>query len=430
MCLLVAVDRSDNASVRRFGPFGEVPFTVYWAGGLLSNIGTWLQAVVGSVFVYDRTGSALAVGILNFAAFLPILIFSVWGGMLSDRFDRRHIAVVTHVISLVVGTGLAAASFLGLASEVHVIVTAFLLQTSWAIAKPSVISMIPALVPRAMLREAVGLNTLQFMVAQLVGPVLATILLGTSGYTLAFAINAATFVGPILSMVYLYARGLAGRAPERRATAAPRVGLLEYIRSEPWIASVLVGVVSTSAVIEFIRTTSPALVSLRLGQPSNDTGLIVAAQSVGMVTGILASVPLGRRGFARTMAPVGLVFQLIGLLVASGATSMALAAPAVALIGCGFSFCFPVLTSTLQTEVPDAVRGRLMSIHQMAHLGNRPFAALAAGAITATYGVPAALLAGMILAPIGLVAVRTAWRQLDRRADATQTLAAEEGVAG
>ncbi len=410
----------------RLGPFGHTPFTIYWAGGLVSNVGTWLQAVVGSVFVYDRTGSALAVGILNFATFLPVLIFSVWGGVLSDRFDRRHITVVTHVLSLVVGTGLAVLTFTGTVTEVHVVVTAFLLQTSWAIAKPSVISLLPALVPRAALAEAVGLNTLQFMVAQLVGPVLATVLLGTAGYALAFSINAATFLGPILSMAYLYSRGLGGRAQRTAhaaATEAP-LGIVAYVRSQPWIASVLLGVVSTSAVIEVIRTTSPVLVSTRLGLPSSDTGLIVAASSVGMMIGIAASVPLGRRGFAHTMASVGLVFQLVGLFLVSAATQMAVAAPAVALIGCGFSLCFPVLTSTLQTEVPDAVRGRLMSIHQMAHLGSRPFAALAAGAITAGAGVPAACLAGMILAPIGLVAVRAAWRGLDRRVDPI-TVAAE-----
>ena len=130
----------------RLGPFGHMPFAVYWTGGLLSNIGTWLQAVVGSVFVYDRTGSALAVGVLNFATFLPVLIFSVWGGVLSDRFDRRHITVVTHAASLAVGTVLAVLSFTGNVTEVHVVVTAFLLQTSWAIAKPSVISLLPALV--------------------------------------------------------------------------------------------------------------------------------------------------------------------------------------------------------------------------------------------------------------------------------------------
>lgn len=403
----------------RLGAFGHTPFSVYWAGGLLSNIGTWLQAVVGSVFVYDRTGSALAVGILNFATFLPILIFSVWGGVLSDRFDRRHITVVTHVLSLVIGSGLAVLSFTGNVTEIHVIVTAFLLQTSWAIAKPSVISLLPALVPRALLAEAVGLNTLQFMVAQLVGPLLATVLLGTAGYGLAFSINAATFLGPILSMAYLYWRGLGGHAqrPARTAASAPPLGLVAYVRSQPWIVSVLLGVVATAAVVEVIRTTAPVLVSTRLGLPSSDAGLIVAASSVGMMIGIAASVPLGRRGFARTMAPVGLVFQLVGLFLVSTATQMAVAAPAVALIGCGFSFCFPVLTSTLQTEVPDAMRGRLMSIHQMAHLGSRPFAALAAGAIAAIAGVPAACLAAMILAPIGLVAVRAAWRGLDRRVD-------------
>ena len=412
----------------RLGAFGHTPFAVYWAGGLLSNIGTWLQAVVGSVFVYDRTGSALAVGILNFATFLPILIFSVWGGVLSDRFDRRHITVVTHLVSLVIGAGLAVLSFTGNITEIHVIVTAFLLQTSWAIAKPSVISLLPVLVPRAALAEAVSLNTLQFMLAQLVGPLLATVLLGTAGYTLAFSINAATFLGPILSMIYMYWRGLSGRAqrPARAASDAPQ-GLVAYVRSQPWIVSTLLGVVATASVVEVIRTTAPVLVSTRLGLPSSDTGLLVASMSVGMMLGIAASVPLGRRGFARTMAPVGLVFQLVGLFVVSTATEMAVAAPAVALIGCGFSLCFPVLTSTLQTQVPDAMRGRLMSIHQMAHLGSRPFAALAAGAIAASAGVPAAVLAAMVLAPIGLVAVRGAWRGLDRRTDAIP--AAAETVA-
>src|SRR5207302_4828724 len=144
--------------------------------------------------------------------------------------------------------------------------------------------------------------------------------------------------------------------------------------------AVLVAVVSTSAVLEIIRTLSPALVTTRLGAPSSQSGLIVSAASVGMVVGILVSVPFGRRGHARTMAPIGLVFQLIGLLLLSTATDIPLAASAVALVGCGFSLCFPVLTGTLQTEVPDAVRGRLLALHQMAHLGNRPFAALAAGA--------------------------------------------------
>ena len=408
----------------RLGPFAYAAFTVYWSGGLVSNIGTWLQNVAASVFVYERTGSVLAVGILNFAAFTPMLLLSVTGGVISDRFDRRLVVVVTHAISFVISAVLAVLAIAGAANELHVMATLFLLQTSWTLAKPSSSAMLPALVPRAQLGEAVGLNTLQFMIAQFAGPVLATILLTTSGYGWAFTINAFTFVGPIVAMVYFWSRGIGGQ-PARMREGAPTESrsAVRYLRSQPWITAVLVGVVATSAVLEVIRTLSPALVTTRLGAASSDAGLIVAASSIGMVLGILASVPLARRGHARAMAPVGLAMQLVGLFLLALATNLAVAGVAVALVGWGFSFCFPVLTSAIQTEVPDAVRGRMLAFHQMAHLGNRPFAALAAGAIAASFGVGAACLAAMLLAPLGLAAVRQAWRGLDEQAEPVGAIA-------
>lgn len=401
---------------KRFGPFGHRPFAVYWSGGFLSNVGTWLQAVTGSVFVYDLTGSALAVGILNFATFLPVLLFSVPGGVLSDRFDRRVIIVVSHLFSFGISLGLAILIAAGGATEVHVIVLAFVLQTSATIAKPSLTAMLPALVPRAELTEAVGLNTLQFVGAQMVGPVLATIILTTSGYAWAFGINAATYLGPIVAMGYLARRGLAGRGGvAERAAARSATTIGAYIGTHRWIGSLLLGVISTSAILEVIRTTAPVLVTERLGAPSSVTGLIVAAQSVGSVAGLLAFVPLRRRNLSRSIAVTGLLLQAAGLAIVSAATAIPVAAAGVAAIGMGFSLCFPVVTGILQTEIPDAMRGRIMSIHQMAHLGNRPFTALAAGALAATFGVPIACLAALVLVPMGLIAVRSAWHQLDSR---------------
>ncbi|HYK99346.1 MAG TPA: MFS transporter, partial [Candidatus Acidoferrales bacterium] len=354
----------------RLGPFAGSAFAIYWSGGLISNVGTWLQNVVGSVFVYERTGSALAVGLLNFATFAPMLLFSVFGGMISDRFDRRLVVVFTHLFSLAAASALAALAVLGTLEPVHVVVTAFVLQTSWTLAKPSVSAMLPALVPRAQLAEAVSLNTLQFMLAQLGGPLLATLLLATSGFALAFSINAASFVAPILAVTYLYARGLGGRASaaERRLVAAAG-GAVAFIRREPWIAAVLLGVICTSAALEVGRTLSPVIASTRLGVAASEAGILVSAQSVGQVVGILTSVPFARRGFARTLAPIGFVLQLSGLLALSQATDVAIASVAVAAVGCGFSFAFPVLTGVIQTEVPDGVRGRLLAFHQMAHLG-------------------------------------------------------------
>jgi len=399
---------------KRFGPFGHRPFAVYWSGGFLSNVGTWLQAVTGSVFVYDHTGSALAVGILNFATFLPVLLFSVVGGVLSDRFDRRVIIVVSHVLSFIISLGLAVLIAAGGATEVHVIVLAFVLQTSATIAKPSLTAMLPALIPRAELTEAVGLNTLQFVGAQMVGPVLATIILTTSGYAWAFGINAATYLGPIAAMGYLARRRLAGRGGSaERAASRSATTVRAYIGAHRWIGSLLLGVISTSAILEVIRTTAPVLVTERLGAPTSVTGLIVAAQSVGSVAGLLAFVPLRRRNLSRSIAVIGLLLQGAGLAAVSVATAIPVAAVGVAAIGMGFSLCFPVVTGILQTEIPDAMRGRIMSIHQMAHLGNRPFTALAAGALAATFGVSVACLAALVLVPMGLIAVRSAWQRLD-----------------
>ena len=383
---------------------------------MLSNIGTWVQNVAGSVFVYDLTGSAFAVGVLNFATFLPILLFSVAGGVLSDRFDRRMIVIASQTASLVIASALAVAVANGGGTEIQVVATAFLLQTSWSIAKPSMIAILPALVPRAQLAEAVGLNTLQFITGQIAGPILTTVVLATGGYAWAFAINAATFVGPILAMAYLYRREL-GRGVSREAmragAAVARLNLGAYVRAQPWVVSALLGVISTSAILEVVRTNAPVLVAQRLGLPSTETGLIIAAQSVGSAVGLLAFIPLRRWDISRKIPAVGLVLQAAGLGITSVATTLPVAAIGVGAIGMGFSFCFPILTGALQTEVPDALRGRLMSIHQMAHLGNRPFTALAAGAIAATFGVPAACIAGLALVPVGLIAVRNTWRGLD-----------------
>ena len=132
----------------------------------MSNLGTWLQAVAGSIFVYQLTGSSFAVGVFNFAGFVPILLFSVWGGQISDRLDRRGVVIVTHVAAMAIAAVLAGLTLVGVAGEIHLIVTVFLLNTLWAIGKPSLAALIPNIVPREDLQDAVGLNSLQFIGAR------------------------------------------------------------------------------------------------------------------------------------------------------------------------------------------------------------------------------------------------------------------------
>jgi len=419
----------------RLGPFRYATFSVYWTGGFLSNIGTWLQTVAASVFVYQLTGSALAVGILNFASFLPIFLFSILGGVISDRFDRRVVVIVTHVASGILSTILAVLAFSGAAAEIHIIVISFALNTSYALAKPALVSILPSLVPREELTEAVGVNTLQFVTGQMIGPVLSAVVIATAGVPWAFAINALSYLAPVLSMVYLARHGLgAGTTAGRRLASDAKVSAVAYVSEHRWVLALLLGIIATSAPLEVLRTLSPAIAD-GLHEPESAAGFIVAAQSAGSALALLAFIPLRRSGRSNDVARLGLLIQAVGIVGTFLAGDLRVAALSVGLVGFGFSLCFPVLTSGLQAEVPDAVRGRIMSFHQMAHLGNRPFAALAAGAVAVVVGAQSAVLIGLILTPLGLFATRRAWSALSRPATTVESalpvieLAADQPIA-
>jgi MFS family permease len=417
-------DRQAGRWAARLGPFGKAPFAVYWSGGFVSNMGTWLQAVAASIFVYELTHDVFMVGVLNFASFLPIVLFSVYGGGLADRLDRRHIVIVTSAFSGLVALGLALLAFAGAADPFSVIAVGFLLNTVYAITKPSNVSLLSVVVPRDELSEAVSLNTLQFTLAQMLGPLIAALVMGTVGAGVAFLLNAVTYLAPMLSMLYLVRRGLGARpadASRHRRPSGQDEGTFGYIRARPWIGAMLLGVVITSACVEILRTLSPALVVEQLHLPEHDAGILVAAQSLGSALGVLLFLRFQRMGVAPRLAIMALGVQAAGLLGAATATTLPLAAISGLLVGVGFSLCFPYLTSALQMGVPDEMRGRVMSVHQLAHLGNRPFTALAVGVVAAGLSVPAALLAGVAVIPAGVWLVRRATRLA--RADPEAALA-------
>ena len=401
------------------GPFRHRPYAVFWAGGLVSNMGSWLQTVAGSIYVYQLTGSALAVGVLNFAGFLPNFLFSIVGGIVSDRYDRRRIVMSTHIVSVILGVGLAMVTFAGLVTEVYLIVAFFALNTMGAVAKPSIIAILPGLVPRDEVTEAVGLNSLQFVLGQISGPLIAALVMATAGAGWAFTVNALSYLGPIVSMAYLRRRGLGAHAERDRTPGGEPVGRANaatFVREQPWVLALLASIVTASAPVEIVRTLAPAVVVEGLGQPVTAAGLVVSAQSVGMAIALVAFVPMRRRGWSRAMVTLGLICQAVGLTGTALAPTLPVALVGAAFVGFGFSMTFSILTGTLQLAIPDTVRGRVMALHQMAHLGNRPVTALLIGGLATIVGAQPAVIVGAVLAPVGLLATRRAWRMLGNRA--------------
>jgi MFS family permease len=394
----------------RLGVFGYRDFALYWSGGLLSNVGTWLQNISASVYIFTLTGSALMVGALNFAGFLPILLFSLFGGVVSDRFDRRRVIIVTHLASMSLAFVVAGLTFAGRATPGLLIAAAFVSYTSYAFAKPSLTSVLPHLVPRDRLAEATGLNTLQFTGGQLGGSVLAAAVLAAFGPGWAFLLNGFTYLGPAVA-VYLIRRipPPDPSARRRSGTAAIAEGF-RYVRDRRVLAASLLGAGATSAIAETLRTTSPVLATEAFGQPESAAGLIVVAWGLGSAVAIISVGPLSRRFPPWRLATAGAATYGLAALAVAVAPGFAAGLGAAFVLGLGYSTAFTLLTARLQDEASDAFRGRVMSLHTLSHLGMRPFYAFFAGAVASAIGVRAAFVVFAGLAVVALAAIEAARR--------------------
>lgn len=387
---------------RRRGVFRHRDFAIYWAGGLLSNSGTWLQNVAASVLIFTLTGSPFMVGVLNFANFAPIFVFSLFGGVISDRFERRRVVMFTQGLAMLVTTGLAVVTFRGQTTPAILIGATFLIGAAYAFAKPALSALLPALVPRDELARATATNTLQFIIGQVIGSSLAALVLSATGPAPAFALNSVTFLGPIVAMLLIRPPALTTDKSSRGGGTGALLEGLRFVRGQPAIVGILTAIVFANGAVEAVRTLAPTFATRILARGESATGVIVAFHSVGAIIGVVTFGWVLRWVSRWQLCTLGFVLQGIGAV--SFALSPAYPATLVAstLIGIGFSFNIPVLSARLQEAAPERLRGRVMSTFAMAHLGMRPISAICAGTLASIWGGRIAMLSFAALVPVGL----------------------------
>lgn len=398
---------SDDRPARsRLGVFRHRDFTLYWAGGLTSNSGTWLQNVTAGVHIYILTGSALMVGVLSAATFLPILLFGLWGGVASDRMDRRRIVIVAHAAAMGTTAVLTILAVLGLVTPLILIANAFFVNTAWAFAKPALVTMLPVLVDRDELVDATATNSLQYMLGQLLGPLLSAVVLAVATPAVAYGLNTLTFLGPIVAMLLIRSVPLpAPRDLGISPTSALREGF-RYVQNQPVIAALLIGVASTSALPEAVRTLSPVYAVEVLAGNDSAAGLIIGGHSAGAVAVLLLIPVLRRRLGDSRLLRLGILVQGLGIGLLAVAPEILVAVLASALAGMGFATVFTNLTAHLLDVASDAMRGRVMSIHTVANLGLRPATSLFAGLVATIIDPRLAMAAFVIATPLTLWAIR------------------------
>jgi MFS family permease len=229
-----------SAGLRRGFDSLSVPnYRRYFAGQIVSVSGNWMQMIAEIWLVLSLTGSGLAVGMTTALQFLPILLFGAWGGVLADRFSKRHLLMVTQALMALPALALFAVTAAGVVAPWMVLALVFVRGTVNAVDNPTRQSFAIEMVGPDRVVNAVGLNSVLIHSARLLGPALAGVLIAVAGVEPCFAVNALTFAAMIFALWRMEPAEL--RTPPRaeRRPGAVRAGL-RYVRSTPELAMPLV----------------------------------------------------------------------------------------------------------------------------------------------------------------------------------------------
>jgi MFS family permease len=385
----------------RLGALRHRDFRLFWIGQLISQIGTWMQSVAQAWLVLDLTQSPLQLGIVSALQFTPILLLSPVGGVLSDRFPKRRVLLISQTAMQLQAFVLAALVWSGRVQYWHVVVLATLYGLGRAIDIPARQSYITDLVGRSDLANAVALNSLVMNGARIVGPAVAGLLIAAFGVALAFFLNGVSFVAVLVALVAIRTEGdpgAAGRIGIREGV----LGALSYAAATPPVAFTLGLMVVVSLMVLNFNVVVPLVARDVLNQGAHGFGLLMSSLGAGAVAGAF-----GVALFRRAEPP-------LGFLVAAGATlcgglvalslvgQFVLAAAVLALLGCCQILFTTGCNTTLQLTAPNELRGRVMGLYTVTFAGMTPFGSLLVGWVAEHQGVRAACAAGGAIGLLGI----------------------------
>jgi len=400
---------------RNFGPY-------FW-GNVVANVGVWAYSVGAVVMVFQITGSALQVGLVTILQFTAPVVLAPVGGALADRFDRRVLMMTALTCAGVTVGALAGWAALAgpgrLESAWPVLAMSLGFGLALAITDPSRHALVAALVLPADLGRAVALNTVTFNLGRALGPALAGVLLLVWGPGAVFALTAAAYLLSVCSLAVIRPRAAFAHqgAADRGFTAGMR-----YVWTHKRMLAMLVGVAAAGYASDPVITLAPQLAQRLMdgrGPFAVDTvelaaGILAGAYGAGAVLAMLFVSVVNRRiGYRATgLVGLGTLGLMVGVLAV--APELATGAAALAVAGVGYFLTLTALTTLMQLEVPEHLRGRVMALWGVFFLGSRPLAALVDSTLASVASLTWALATTVAVVAAVAFAVARATREADR----------------
>jgi MFS family permease len=415
-------------------------FRFFYVALLVAGIGSQIQAFANILQIYDLTGSALQLGLTGLARAVPTIAFSLMGGIIADRVDRLRFSMVAQAINGMLSVALALLTWAGMIDVWHIYVFTFLGGAVAAINTPARSAIIPNLVPRNHLLNAIALNSTVWQSSNILGPTIAGLSIGVFGFAPTYLING------IAQIVAISALGMirVGRvtAHARQSPARELVEGLKFVRRRS-IIWVLLAADMTETFFGRYQAILP-IVAVSLGAGAAGTGVLAAAPGVGNLTGAALIMAMGNFRYKGLVVISGILCYCGALVLLAAAPWAALGTPflldpavkeriptsvspwfalamtATFLLGVFDSIQATPRSGVIQLVTPDEFRGRVSSFQSMLTGGIPPLGQALNGAIASVIGVPLALILGAstcVVAVTSLTMARPELRAADIGAD-------------
>ena len=366
-------------------------FRLWFSGQMVSLIGTWMQATAQAYLLFELTGSPAMLGIAGFASGIPIWLFSLYSGLLSDRFSRRNVILFAQTSMMVLGFILAILTFSDLVQPWHIIVLAFLLGTANAFDAPARQSFVVDMVPKEDLTNAIALNSSVFNLGTIVGPSVAGLIYAWLGPAWCFTINGISFLGVIGALLLM-------NVPPRKITAlkkSPFSDMQEGLRFAVGHVEIRYLLINLAAVALFsfsLMTLMPDWANTVLGGDVTTNGLLLSARGAGSLAAALMIANLGSRVVRGKIWTYGGLVMPIAIFLFGSFRVLPVSLITLVVLGWSLMSVVNISNALIQTHVPDHLRGRVMSIYILVFMGSYPIGALLVGWLADMFGSPATMI--------------------------------------
>lgn len=372
-------------------------FRDVWLASLASNAGSWLQIVASGWLILQATDSPAAVGALALVTRAPALALSAYAGGLADRFERRMVGIWTFALQAVAAAALAVITWIDGTHVAAIYALTFLVGVGFALGLPAMLALIPSLVPRSRLSQAVSLNAAGINVARLVGPAVGGGVLAVFGATACFALNAVSF----LALVWVLLRLAPSPVPKGCGPGARMVDALRFAAGDPAIRRLLIGMSIFTVLASPVQELAP-VVADRLDVGAGGLGLLLGAMGGGALGGAWLLERLHSGGFPRHRAlPTASLLFAAGMAVVALTPWFGLGLAGMAFSGAFWIWMFAATNTATQLRSPAPLLGRMLGLYQLSVIGPIAVGSTLAGLVAEGVGIEATL--------AGCAALLAAW---------------------